>query len=501
MKKLLQLFALAAIVMGCTKEEIITEDGLYTITGYTSVETKTDFGTPEVNSIPFVWSDGDKIWCGDKKSNAATNVNGASAEFTFSSEPSGNEIYYNMTGTSATTAVVPVIQDASKTLGENGDFGYGTLQDDSFTLNHATSYIWFNITSLPDGATLESICLNAGSNIIAGTATYNGTGFSTIEGSSTIDLKTNISSSTSGADAVMVVYPGTVSANAKLTYQFKIGNDTKYFEQILAECTLQSGHTYKITTDLSRVSLYQMRVLTFEDNDYKGSDPTPYWSGKIHIDPSAEGYGGGHGIISWYDEGNTELAYTPSETAIFPGMGGHAISNYYSTDLSIIVPGTLTPLDLYVYNESGANNSSNFASHFGYLDDSGWGMMDELIYFHFEDNTPRIIDHMYVCNTTYVVALLTNGDGWQVPNGATDATTYKIVAYGYNGSEQTGTAEFFLWKEGKVVVDEWTKWDLSSLGKVTRVEFNLIGSKDLYGQTGLGVAGYFAYDDVAVRFE
>jgi hypothetical protein len=49
-------------------------------------------------------------------------------------------------------------------------------------------------------------------------------------------------------------------------------------------------------------------------------------------------------------------------------------------------------------------------------------------------------------------------------------------------------------------VSEWTKWDLSGLGKVAKLRFNLVGSDDLYGEYGLGVAGYFAYDDVTVRF-
>ena len=53
-----------------------------------------------------------------------------------------------------------------------------------------------------------------------------------------------------------------------------------------------------------------------------------------------------------------------------------------------------------------------------------------------------------------------------------------------------------------VGVQDWTKWDLSVLGNVTRVEFNLIGSDELYASGyGLGAPGYFAYDDVAVRFD
>jgi len=242
--------------------------------------------------------------------------------------------------------------------------------------------------------------------------------------------------------------------------------------------------------------LYELRVLTFEDNDYKGTEGENYWSSFIPTDGQ---YGNGNGQYSWYDEGNTELSFTPSATALFPGYGGHAISNYVGNDLS---QGTYT-YDLQAYNViSGANNSENFCVHFGYLDDSGMGMQNELIYFEFADGVARTIDHMYVTNTTYVYNVLENGDGWMVPTGGvTDECWFKIVAYGYNDSEATNTTEFILWENGEGVQD-WTKWDLSVLGNVTRVEFNLIGSDELYASGyGLGAPGYFAYDNVAVRFD
>jgi len=39
------------------------------------------------------------------------------------------------------------------------------------------------------------------------------------------------------------------------------------------------------------------------------------------------------------------------------------------------------------------------------------------------------------------------------------------------------------------------------LGEVVSVGFNLVGSADLYGDWGLNAPAYFAYDDVAVRFD
>ncbi len=259
--------------------------------------------------------------------------------------------------------------------------------------------------------------------------------------------------------------------------------------------TLTDGRVIKLP-----VITYELRTLTFEDEDYKGtaSNATSYWSDFIDADSQC---GNGNGRYSWWDEGNTELSFTPSQTAMFPGYGGHALSNHVGSDLSL---GNYM-YDLQAYKvEGGANGSKNFCVHFGYVDDSGLGMQNELVYFEFQDGKARVIDHMYVTNTTYVYNILTNGDGWMGPTGGvSEDCWFKIVAYGYDSNDNpTGTSEFYLWKEGRKGVEDWTKWNLADLGKVARVEFNLIGSEELYESGyGLGAPGYFAYDDVAVRIE
>ena len=93
---------------------------------------------------------------------------------------------------------------------------------------------------------------------------------------------------------------------------------------------------------------------------------------------------------------------------------------------------------------------------------------------------------------------LTNGDA--TTPAATASTWVKVIAYGWDKAGQsTGQAEFYLCKDGKIVT-EWTKFDLTPLGKVARVEFNFECSDDLKGQWGMTFPAYFAYDDVAVLF-
>lgn len=231
-------------------------------------------------------------------------------------------------------------------------------------------------------------------------------------------------------------------------------------------------------------------TLTFEDADWKGGDNyigVNNWSSLIDdaqyggpllypVSPDAE-------IYNWNDENNTflshEFAGYYSSKAYYGG--GQALSNYSMTDYSTAT----CEEQLAIPVEKGHNNSDNFCVFCG-----GESTPSDLV---FSDNVPRVIDHMYVINTSYTLNEMTkedtefvNGDDW-----------LKIVAVGYDKNDNvTGTTEFYLAKDGKFVT-EWTKFNLSSLGKVLKVQFYVDGS--CQNDYGLLTPAYFAYDDVVVR--
>lgn len=247
---------------------------------------------------------------------------------------------------------------------------------------------------------------------------------------------------------------------------------------------------------------YELRVLTFEDADCKGnvelSDGRYYWSEFI---PQGMQAGSGHGSYWWVDALNTELMFEPV-AGDFGFYGGHAgISNYVGANWES--EGNYM-YDLQAYNVTGGHSGTNFNTHFGYVDnyDSGFGMNNTMPSLTFSDGTARVIDHMWVTNTTYVYNQL-QAAGFGSSYVLSDESTFKIVAYGYetlDDAEPT-MCEFYLLDKGKKFVTEWTKWDLSVLGKVVKVSFNLEGSADMVGSYGLSIPAYFAYDDVAVRFD
>ena len=252
----------------------------------------------------------------------------------------------------------------------------------------------------------------------------------------------------------------------------------------------------------------EIRVLTFEDADYKGpEETTSYWSSLID-DPQ---YGGellyGNGCV-WLDKNHTFLSgnvegYDPQTYSGGFSGGGTAISNYGNGQID----GIGYDHQLEVYNSMldgagrsgcGHNGSDNFAVVYdpGEVDWMGNPLPAPCI--GFLDNVPRVIESVFVTNTAYVLNSLVNGDQYTAPMA--DDGFFFVEAIGTNNlGEITGTARFYLANTRFNFVTQWTKWDLSGLGEVIQVDFRLGGSKDLYGDYGFNVPRYVAFDDFAVR--
>jgi hypothetical protein len=547
MKKIIFMLATILMVAACQNN---FEDNFSTINnpaeeliivGYSSADnTRTAFGTPDSSEIPFYWTKGDYVWLGTSKSKTLAEDTSL-GHFSFD-DGAGvvgtGHIFYNMTG-EAKTAHVLAEQSADGNLGNDGDFGYSTLDEyNTFYLEHKTAYVWFDTkTSDSDMPKLEYIRLETEGIAIAGKRNYNFTAQewddATSEGSSSIVLNFDggyqLKSTNSGIMAAMVVLPSEVSGTKLcVTYGFEDGST--YSETKYPSKDFTSGATQRIATtinksNLEKVADYELRYLTFEDEDtmfepyectftYAMTWSEEYkwiekWSDYIPRDGQ---YGNGHGSYEWYDKGNTELAFVKPTIDSWWGISGHAgISDYVGTDEDIDNyddDNYLFMIDLQAYNVTGgANGSKNFCSQYGYLDPEEYATMYSpegvLPGLQFYDEVPRVIDHMYVTNTTYAYGVITHGEcDFGGSYEYNDESTFKIIAYGYDSFEDNDPTitEFYLLNTNKRIVTDWTKWDLSVLGEVVRIEFNLVACYEGYGRYGLVIPAYFAYDDVAVRF-
>lgn len=277
------------------------------------------------------------------------------------------------------------------------------------------------------------------------------------------------------------------------------------------------------TVSASAQDDYTIRTLTFEDEDYKGdgsgqSSKTADWSSLIS-DPqygTAMLYGpDGQGSTDscyyyWADDGNTmlgsKLPYAWYNWCYW--SGGEAISNYnsseiikhggYNDQLTVYNPDATDEDDSPARTGGGHDGSNNFCMHFGYSDYYNGCSEDWLPYIYFIDNVPRVIDHMYVNNSTYALNCYVDGNSLTAKIGENDWVKIVAIGYGADG-KQTGTrTEMYLCNGPEDIVEEWTKFDLSVLGPVAQVNFNVTGSSD--NGYGFSQPAYFAFDDVAVRF-
>ena len=559
---LCSLLALAS----CEHDEMsvtkIAGDG-FTLTGNSTIGTKTSFGTPESGSIPFLWEAGDCIYVNGFTSEAL-NEGGTTAEFIFTegSVNAGDAVYYGVVdferkpGT-CQALICPWQSGDSKDLYYNCDFGYAIVgEDNSFCLEHYSSYLWLNTYSQEVTKKVAAVKISAQNDIVGwrefdGSARkFIGSVLPMIPTEDAVLPEDEILAQTKfvllnfqddnydaapkqllaeSSDevfwAVAVTLP--VSSTGLLTIDY-IFEDGTYASYNYPSRELAAGTTYRITQEIKAADLYKLRTLTFEDEDVKF---TPYtctfdysmsmyqedvyiekWSDYIPL-PDVNGgleYGNGHNVYEWHDANNTELAYVKYERPDWDwGIAGHAgISNFVGS-LSGVGDWELYGYDLRAYNVTGgANGSKNFCTHYGYKDPeeyaTAYSPTGALPGIQFKDNKARVIDHMYVTNTAYTYEILKRGEtDFGGSYELTNDSYFKIVAYGYESEEDTepAIAEFYLLAPGQIFVTDWTKWDLSVLGKVFKVEFNLVSGQDGYGNFGQVIPGYFAYDDVAVRFE
>lgn len=293
---------------------------------------------------------------------------------------------------------------------------------------------------------------------------------------------------------------------------------TKRFFAILLSLAmvLQLCPFTPVTRAKAETGNYVLKVLTFEDGDYKGDSGDGYWSSLID-EPQYGGtqlYGDdGMGMDEpywWWDDGNTNLYH-----ALPLGYGnycywsyGEAISHYVGSDLNEY--GTYN-YQLTVYKAGvdgiqtsggGHNGSDNFAVHYGYADTSGYGLdeshLPELSFLsHDGKKESHVIEGMWINLTPYLLQCIVNGNNLTSAMGKDDSLYVK--AYGYDADGKLlNTTQMTVCDGTELKVRDWTYWDLTALGEVASVKLEINGSSD--NGYGFSQPAYFAYDDVTVRF-
>jgi hypothetical protein len=178
--------------------------------------------------------------------------------------------------------------------------------------------------------------------------------------------------------------------------------------------------------------------------------------------------------------------------------GGMLVSSYNSDDVATY--GDYSK-DLYVYNPSpssttqggGAEGSDNFLIVVGNYDDFSNG--DERAEFFFADGQERKILECQVNSTTYFLNIAQNGNPFSAPLAEDDRVVISATGYDSSGVE-TATVTKTLARKGEYI-KQWTPWDLSALGRVVKVRFNIEGGP--MTEWGMTTPKYFAIDNIAIE--
>lgn len=518
----LALFSAMLILASCQKNEDVSPAELgdgFTLMGYSNIQTKIGFSSPDGNTIPFLWSEGDFISVNGVESELLS-IGGASAEFTFSegSVNEGDDVYYGQL-IDDEVWVLPLQEGDPTDLVD--DFGHAKVGEDyTFTLQHYTSYLWLNPYSTEVTKKVSSVTIKAANNIV-GKSEFDAVNKSFGEISSAIvdpgapelaqtkelllefwgdskaepkDLPT--ASSDENIWAVAVVFP-VITGEIEVIYNFEDGSMASY---IHSTKTLEAGRTYRLTHQIKSADVkvpqeYELKVLTFEDDAF-----STYWADLIPGEDE-QSYSGSsliyNNAYTWSDE-TTKISHTfpvsMYDTQDF-SSGGYVISTHCGTMDQLSVASDIYQYQLSIPLATAHNGSENFC--IGYHDSSinlDDAYKPALV---FSDGKARVIDHMYITNASVTMYCIINGSAF---SDAYDGDDYlDVVATGYNGETKVGTIKFRLADGNSSIVSDWEKWDLSSLGAVTKVVFHMeeyqIGYESWYC-----TPMYFAFDDVAVRF-
>jgi len=248
---------------------------------------------------------------------------------------------------------------------------------------------------------------------------------------------------------------------------------------------------------------YEVRTLTFEDNDFKGV--TANFAGKLDWSSLIDNpqYGGpmlypedfdeesGDRLYFWYDECNTEL-FSQLTNAYMDGAywgGGIAISNYIEPD---IAKGD--------YNHQLAVPVSNGSDNFAMVFCNSNPTLSEYnpqVEMTFMDGMKHIVESMNISPSTYVLNSIKIGNDFAKALTA-EGDFLTITIYGFADDAETGSVSLNIAKDG-TFLEGWTTLDLTSLGAVDKLMLTMNSNDASYGY--INHPAYFAMDDVKVRFE
>ncbi|MEL6719026.1 MAG: DUF4465 domain-containing protein [Bacteroidota bacterium] len=192
-----------------------------------------------------------------------------------------------------------------------------------------------------------------------------------------------------------------------------------------------------------------------------------------------------------FDANNLFLSNNYVDDPMFPSWSGWAIS----ADTNTTMPGFMNQYS--AITGAGFEGSTTYAVSFS---------ATNILQLQ-GDAAGKVVEGMYVTNGTYPFLSMRDGDGFAKKFGgvAGDDPDYFLLTIKkyFEGELSTDSIDFYLAdyrfddNTQDYIVEDWTYIDLSSLGNVDSLQFNL-SSTDV-GQFGMNTPAYFFMDNFTTR--
>ncbi len=222
-------------------------------------------------------------------------------------------------------------------------------------------------------------------------------------------------------------------------------------------------------------------------DDYTLS-PDSHYSGNYTVDGDDYSYD-----TSYINSGGASFVNRSNGDG-WPSWAGFAASNETDTFADVQV-GNEMAMQYSAYAGS-AHSGDNFGV--GYMSSFGPSLPTMIL------NSERVVDGLRMTNITYAAYDMTNGSGFSKKFGGVsgdDEDWFKVTIEGFDDEDvSTGTVDFYLadyrFADNGLdyIVDTWEYIDLTSLGAVKSVMFELDSSDS--GTFGINTPTYFAIDTV-----
>lgn len=248
------------------------------------------------------------------------------------------------------------------------------------------------------------------------------------------------------------------------------------------------------TTATASMKVKAFYLITFEEVAEKYlAGPTSYGANLYanYTGTTPESYKG-------YLDTATDLFFHTTTDGYYFSSGGIAISQWNDKTAA----GYTNQCSVYSGDNNQKNGGNNGSKSFAVSYAPSFGQSGAYMYFQ-TDGTEHEIDHLYVTNNTYAVLSMKNGDGFAKAFTYENKDWFKLTIEGINASgETTGEVDFYLadfrTPDAGGIVTDWKKVDLTTLGKVHKLNFKMTSS-DGEGMW-INTPTYFCIDDLAIVF-